>query len=60
MLKIIIIIIKYTLNNFTTHATMIIDHGKFHVFNFFKRINFIFKIIIHFLNVETNPRLQYA
>jgi len=51
--------IKYILNNFTTHVTIIIGHGNFNVFNFLKRINF-FLIIIHFFNVETSPQLQYA
>jgi hypothetical protein len=27
--------------------------------NFKKRTKFLEKIIIHFVNVETNPRLQY-
>ncbi len=41
MLKIIIIIVAYTLNNFTTHYhNSIVDDGK--LYNFKKKINFLF------------------
>jgi hypothetical protein len=65
-LKIIIIIIGYILNNFTTHVT--ISYSRWWKMNsfliFFQNIKneFIFWkiiIIIHLVNVETDPRLRY-
>jgi hypothetical protein len=58
MLKIIIIIVGYTLNNFTTHFcdNSIIDNGKFNHFKFKKRIGvFEKKFKICFVNVKTEP-----
>jgi hypothetical protein len=55
MLKIIIIIIGYTLNNFTIPHNIIVDDGKKKYFK--KNLNhFLKKIIIHFVNVEIGPR----
>jgi hypothetical protein len=58
MLKIIIIIIGYTLNNFTTH--IIVDDGKIHNFKK-KKFNHFFekKNLFVFVNVETNRSLWY-
>jgi hypothetical protein len=65
MLKIIIIIIGYILNNFNySHHNIIIDGGKyiyiFILFLFFqilKGIYFLKKKIIHFVIVKTDHRL---
>jgi hypothetical protein len=58
MLKIIIIIIGYTMNNFTYSCNnIIIDHGKFNNFQILKTNFFIKKISICFVDVETDPRL---
>jgi hypothetical protein len=56
MLKIIIIIIGYTLNNFITHHNTIVDDEN-KLFKFFLN-EFIFckKIIIGFVIVEIDPR----
>jgi hypothetical protein len=61
MLKIIIIIIGYTLNDFITSCdNIIIGNGKFNNLNFKKNeLIFCEKIIICFVNVETDPRLRY-
>jgi hypothetical protein len=59
MLKIIIIIIGYILNNFTTHITnIIVGNGKLYNFKILKkRIHFLKKKWIVFVNVENDPRL---
>jgi hypothetical protein len=49
MLKIIIIIIGYTLNNFTTH--IIVDDGKIHNFKKNKFNHFFEKKIYSFLSM---------
>jgi hypothetical protein len=36
---------------------MVIDHGKFNNFNF-KKLNFFEIKIVHFLIVETDPKLR--
>jgi hypothetical protein len=62
MLKIIIIIIGYTLNNFTTTTTHVtiyhnIDHGKFNNFKILKT-NYVLKNKNkNYSIVETDPRL---
>ncbi len=55
------IIVGYILNDFTTHITILqIDDGKLYNFKPLNRIHFLKKlIIICFVNVETNLRLQY-
>jgi hypothetical protein len=60
MLKIIIIIIGYTLNNFTTHITISLQLME-KIYNFKIKKEFIFwkKKVIGFVNVETDPRLRY-
>ncbi len=58
MLKIIMIIIAYTLNNFTTHMTISVYNRNNKNFKFKKEVIFRMKIFIHLVNVETDPRLQ--
>ncbi len=61
MLKIIIIMIGYTLDNFITHSyeNIIVDHNKINNFEFLKKEIILWKkIIINFVNVETDPRLR--
>jgi len=41
MLKIIIIIIGYILNNFPTHITVLVDDGKMYNFKILKQIHFL-------------------
>jgi hypothetical protein len=57
-LKIIMIIIGYTLNNFTTHMTISVDNRNNNNFKLKKEVIFRMKIFIHLVNVETDPRLQ--
>jgi hypothetical protein len=58
MLKIIIIIIGYILNNFTTHITILYKMMEKYIILIFKN-EFIFgKKIIRFVNVEIDYRLQ--
>jgi hypothetical protein len=38
---------------------MILDNGKKYNSKTKKRIQFLKKVIIHFVNVETDPRLWY-
>jgi len=55
MLKIIIIIIVYTLNKFHySYHNIIVNDGNF--YNFKMKNQFYLFLIIHFVNVETDPR----
>jgi hypothetical protein len=58
MLKIIMIIIGYTLNNFATHMTISVDNRNNNNFKLKKKLIFQMKIFIHLVNVETDARLQ--
>jgi len=58
MLKIIMIIIGYTLNNFTTHMKISVDNRNNYNFKFKKEVIFRMKIFIHLVHVETDLRLQ--
>jgi hypothetical protein len=56
MLKIIIIIIGYILNNFTTHITILLYMMEKGIISKSKNeIHFLKKKIIRFVNVETVP-----
>jgi len=59
MLKIIIIIIGYILNNFTTYQNIIVDDGKKYNFQILETNFFFDKKIICFVNLETDLRLWY-
>jgi hypothetical protein len=56
MLKIIMIIIGYILNNFTTHMTKSVDDRNNNNFKFKKEVIFRMKIFIHLVNLKTDLR----
>jgi hypothetical protein len=58
MLKIIIIIIGYSLNNFTTHYNIVVDDENTNNFKILKTNSFFDKKnFIRFVNVKTDPML---
>jgi hypothetical protein len=59
MLKIIIFIVGYILNNFTTYQNIIVDDGKKYNLQIKKNEFFFKRKIIYFVNVETDLRLYY-
>ncbi len=62
--SIIIIIIDYTLNNFTTHVTIYNNRSwkmeELKKIENEKKICNLLSFIFCFVNVETDPRLRYA